>query len=232
MVDGISNIAGTNNGSLDTQRNTIADNFDTFLQLLLTQLKNQNPLEPMDTNQFTQQLVQFTSVEQQLQTNEFLEAMMLSTQSGTNTQAVSYIGKMVNASGVTADLKNGQASWLYKVDEPAANSTVTIKDEAGNVVFTERLSLEAGTDEIVWDGTTSMGERLASGRFSITIDARTAEGSYVPVTTEMMGIVEGVDVSGTEPFLLMGNRRIPISAVTSVGEPPLIEDQPPVDEAA
>ena len=226
MVDGVNSTASATSNKLTTQRNTIADNFDTFLQLLLTQLKNQNPLEPMDTNQFTQQLVQFTSVEQQLQTNEFLEAMMQSTQNGTNTQAVSYIGKMINASGTTADIKNGQASWLYKFDSPAENTMVTIKDASGNVVFNERLSLEAGTDQIVWDGTTSMGERLSSGRFTITIDARTAEGAYIPVTTEMMGVVEGVDVSGTEPYLLVGGRRIPVSAVTAVGAPP------PMDEAA
>src|SRR5690554_996733 len=126
MVDGVNNTAGATSGKLATQRNTIADNFDTFLQLLITQLKNQNPLEPMDTNQFTQQLVQFTSVEQQLKTNEFLEAMLQSTQNSTNAYAVDYVGKTVSVSGTTTELHNGRAEWIYKIDNPAENTTVTI----------------------------------------------------------------------------------------------------------
>ena len=83
--------------ALDHAAPGMADNFDTFLQILTTQLRNQNPLDPLDTNQFTQQLVQFSGVEQQLKTNQFLEAMMTSTQNANNSQAVSYIGKIVTA---------------------------------------------------------------------------------------------------------------------------------------
>lgn len=215
MVDGISASSGTNS-SLNNSRSTIADNFDTFLQMLITQLKNQNPLEPMDTAQFTQQLVQFTSVEQQLKTNEFLETMMLSSQNASNTQAVGYIGKTVTASGASTDLIDGRASWVYRVDSAAQNTTVTIKDSSGNTVFTDTISVRAGTDQIVWDGTTSTGEKLNSGRFSITIDARDENGRYIPVTTEMRGVVEGVDVSGSEPYILIGDLRIPLSSITSV----------------
>lgn len=215
MVDSVSGASGTGS-SLGTSRKTIADNFDTFLQLLITQLKNQNPLEPLDTNQFTQQLVQFTSVEQQLKTNEFLEAMMQSAQNTTNAQAVSYVGKTVTASGASTDLVNGTATWIYRVENPAPNTTVTIKDANGNVVYTDTLSLAAGTDQIIWDGTTSTGEKLSSGRFTVTIDARDGDGRYIPVTTEMMGVVEGVDVSGSEPYVLIGNLRIPLSSVSAV----------------
>src|SRR6185369_15341862 len=96
-VNGIS--GSTSAGALTNSRSTIADNFDTFLQLLTTQLKNQNPLDPLDTNQFTQQLVQFTSVEQQLKTNDFLSAMVQSQQASASAQAASYIGKTVTSSG-------------------------------------------------------------------------------------------------------------------------------------
>jgi flagellar basal-body rod modification protein FlgD len=213
----ISGIAGTGGGGLDNQRRTIADNFDTFLQLLITQLKNQNPLEPMDTNQFTQQLVQFTSVEQQLKTNEFLQAMLQSTQNTTNSQAVSYVGKTVTASGTTTELRDGMAVWVFKIEQPAENSTITIKDKNGNVVYTEQLSLKAGTDDIVWDGTTSDGSKLTSGTYTIQIDARNANGAYVPVTTQLMGLVESVDFSGSEPHFIIGGLRVPFSAITSVG---------------
>src|SRR5690606_36744155 len=215
MVDAVSSTT-TSGSSLGTSRQTIADNFDTFLQLLITQLKNQNPLEPLDTNQFTQQLVQFTPVEQQLKTNEFLEAMMQSSQSATNAQAVGYVGKTVTVSGTTTDLIDGRATWIYRIDSPAENTNGTIKDANGNVVYAENLSLKAGTDRIVWDGITSTGEKLTGGRYTITIDARDANGKYVPVTTEMMGIVDGVDVSGTEPYILIGDLRLPLSSVTAV----------------
>lgn len=216
MVDSVSGASTTSGSGLGNSRKTIADNFDTFLQLLITQLKNQNPLEPLDTNQFTQQLVQFTSVEQQLKTNEFLEAMMQSSQNSTNAQAVSYVGKTVTASGASTDLIDGVANWIYRVDGAAQNTNVTIKDASGNVVYTENLSLAAGTDQIVWDGTTSTGTKLTSGRFTITIDARDANGKYVPVTTEMQGVVDGVDVRGSEPFLMIGDLRIPLSSISAV----------------
>lgn len=234
MVDAVSSTT-TSGSSLGTSRQTIADNFDTFLQLLITQLKNQNPLEPLDTNQFTQQLVQFTSVEQQLKTNEFLEAMMQSSQNSTNTQAVGYVGKTVTASGATTDLVNGSASWIYRLDNPAENTTVTIKDANGNTVYRETLSMKAGTDRIVWDGTTNTGQKVTSGRFTVTIDARNSNGQYIPVTTEMMGVVDGVDVSGTEPYLLIGDLRIPLSSITAVhGDmlPPAEDETPDPDAEA
>lgn len=232
MVDGVSSTTSSGS-SLGTSRQTIADNFDTFLQLLITQLKNQNPLEPLDTNQFTQQLVQFTSVEQQLKTNEFLEAMMQSSQNANNAQAVGYVGKTVTVSGTTTDLVDGQATWIYRIDNPAQNTNVTIKDANGNVVYTESLSLKAGTDRIVWDGTTTTGEKLTSGTFTITIDARNVNGQYVPVTTEMMGVVDGVDVSGTEPYILIGDLRLPLSSVTAVhSDTPPPAEEPEVEDPA
>lgn len=210
-------VSGTGS-SLANSRSTIADNFDTFLQMLITQLKNQNPLEPMDTSQFTQQLVQFTSVEQQLKTNEFLEAMMQTSQNTANLQAVNYVGKTITASGASTDLLDGQAMWVYNVADAAPNSTVTIRDAAGKIVYQDQLSLKKGTDQMVWDGTTNDGNKLNSGRFTITIEARDSNGTFVPVTTEMRGVVEGVDVTGTEPVILIGDLRIPLSAITAVHE--------------
>src|SRR5882672_717187 len=105
--------------------NTIAGNFNTFLQLLTTQLKNQNPLDPLDTNQFTQQLVQFSGVEQQLKTNDFLSSRVQANANSINTNAVGYIGKTVTASGTRSELANGKAVWNFSMPE-AANVTVDI----------------------------------------------------------------------------------------------------------
>jgi len=131
-VGGVSNT--TNTSQMASSRSTIADNFDTFLSILTTQLKNQNPLDPMDTNQFTQQLVQFTGVEQQLKTNDFLEALMLSGQNTAKSDAVSYIGKEVTSSGRTGELTDNNAVfWAYSAEANAANATITIKDAKGQI---------------------------------------------------------------------------------------------------
>ena len=97
-VSGVSNSSNTSSPSAIDAK-TIAGNFDTFLQLLTTQLKNQNPLDPLDTNQFTQQLVQFSSVEQQLKTNDYPVGPGGSNANTVQTSAVNYIGKTVTASG-------------------------------------------------------------------------------------------------------------------------------------
>jgi flagellar basal-body rod modification protein FlgD len=211
----ISGIGSTSSSALNTSRSTIADNFDTFLQILTTQLKNQNPLDPLDTNQFTQQLVQFTGVEQQLKTNEFLEAMMLANQNSGQSAAVGYIGKTITASGVKSELGANGAQWHFAVDE-AATINVTVKDADGNVVFTKQGNVASGESVFNWDGLSNDGKEMPDGTYSINIQAKNADGKAVGVATEMSGEVTGVDFTGSEPVLLVGSARVNMSAVLSV----------------
>jgi flagellar basal-body rod modification protein FlgD len=211
----VSGVGNTSTSTNAASRQSIADNFDTFLSLLTTQLKNQNPLDPLDTNQFTQQLVQFTSVEQQLKTNDFLEAMMLATQNTGNTQAVSYVGKIVTASGNKTELVDGLATWNFAVDEPA-QITVDVKDANGNTVFTKEGSIGEGESVFRWDGVGNDGKQQPEGSYSITIAARNNDGKLISVATEMTGEVTGVDFTGSEPVLLIGTARVNLSAVLSV----------------
>lgn len=201
--------------SLTTSRKSIADNFDTFLSLLTTQLRNQNPLDPLDTNQFTSQMVQFTSVEQQLKTNEFLESLVLGNQNNSYTQAVSFVGKRVTADGATSQLQDGEATWAVTAARQADNATITIRDLAGNSIFTTTASLNAGTTNFNWDGTDNSGNQMPDGTYSITVDARDDNG-VISVSTQTTGIVEAIDFSGTEPVLMIGDARINLSSVTSV----------------
>jgi flagellar basal-body rod modification protein FlgD len=207
-----SSTTSSNNAS----RNTIADNFDTFLSILTTQLRNQNPLDPLDTNQFTQQLVQFTGVEQQLQTNDYLEALLMNTQNGFRADAVSYIGKQVTASGKTGELKDGGASWAFNADATVANATVTIKDANGNVVYTETGSLNAGPGNFLWDGIGTDGNRRPDGVYTIEIQGTNVAGSTVNVSTSSIGVVTAVDFSGDEPMLTVGRNKVALSDVTDV----------------
>ncbi len=210
-ITGVGAAASSNTAS----RKTIAEDFDTFLTLLTTQLKNQNPLDPLDTNQFTQQLVQFTGVEQQLKTNDYLAAMMLSTQGAGNSQAVGYVGKIVTASGSKSELVDGRAAWTFAVGKPA-NVTITVRDMEGNAVFSKQGSVTEGESVFVWDGVGSDGRQKPDGSYSITIEGRDENGKLVEVLTEMTGEVTGVDFTGAEPVLIVGNARVNLSGVLSV----------------
>src|SRR5215203_3561002 len=112
----------------------IAENFDSFLMLLTTQLKNQSPLDPLDTNQFTQQLVQFASVEQQLKSNATLSALLTTVKASTTSNAASFIGMQVTADGATTRLSNGSARWVLNPARNASQAAITIRDKNGGVV--------------------------------------------------------------------------------------------------
>jgi flagellar basal-body rod modification protein FlgD len=193
----------------------LADNFDTFLQILTTQLRNQNPLDPLDTNQFTQQLVQFSGVEQQLKTNQFLEAMMTSTQNANNSQAVSYIGKIVTAEGSKTELVEGKATWHFATAK-AASITATVRDKDGNVVYTKTGTVKQGESVFTWDGIGSDGRKKPEGSYSVTIEGRDGDGKLVDVATQMTGEVTGIDFSGSEPVLIVGGAKVNLSSVLSV----------------
>jgi flagellar basal-body rod modification protein FlgD len=216
-VSGVSSSSSSSSGSVIDAK-TIAGNFDTFLQLLTTQLKNQNPLDPMDTNQFTQQLVEFSGVEQQLKTNDFLSSLVAANANTTNSNAVGYIGKSVTASGVRSELVNNKAQWTFNITD-AANVTVNIKDADGNTVYTEQGQMQAGSGTFSWDGTDNQGNTKPPGTYSISMQAVDAEGKSINVSTQTSGVVTGVDFTGTEPVLLVGTTRINLSGVTAVKTP-------------
>ena len=213
-IDGVGS-TGSSNSSISGSRAGIADNFDTFLSLLTAQLKNQNPLDPLDTNAFTQQLVQFSSVEQQLKTNDFLSALVQANTNSVQTNAVAYIGKTVAADGVRSELVNGQAVWNFSLED-AANTTVTIKDSNGNTVYTETGNLQAGQGQFTWNGKTSTGGKAPDGTYSISMTGINAEGKTVPISTQFTGVVTGVDFTGSEPVLLIGSTRVNLSTVKAI----------------
>jgi flagellar basal-body rod modification protein FlgD len=223
-IEGVSGAAASATSSLASSRRSIADNFDTFLSLLTTQLKNQNPLDPMDTNQFTQQLVQFTSVEQQLKTNEFLEAMVRAQENSESSkysaeiQAVGLIGKTVVAGTTVSELKDGEAKWTYTLSRPAPATQITIRDASNNVVYSQAHDLSPGQGEFAWDGKDNSGLAFKPGFYSINIDARDNNGEPVTVLTQVKGVVESVDLTGDEPMLTVAGSRLGLGAVLSVSQ--------------
>lgn len=200
----------------ETSRKGIADNFDAFLTLLTTQLKNQNPLDPMDTNQFTSQLVQFSGVEQSIKTNENLEKLLALSGSNALTTSVGFIGKVVTASGDTTSLSNDLAQWSYTIGEEIPEAEITIKDQYGQTVFTQKSKLLSGTHTLQWDGRTTSGTTAPDGSYTISIDAKDSAGNKVNVDTTIIGYVESVDMTGSEPELTVSGSKVKFSAVKTV----------------
>jgi flagellar basal-body rod modification protein FlgD len=221
MTTGISSVTNTaatsSSSSAGGNAPEIASNFTQFLTLLTTQLKNQNPLDPMDTNQFTQQLVQFAGVEQQLKTNDRLDNILTASQSASSASATSYIGKTVTADGSASQLSKGSASWTLTPDRAASKAVITILDSKNNVVATQNTSLTGGNQTYTWNGKTSAGLTSADGTYSIKVSATDATGASVAVDTSLSGTVDEVDLSGTSPILMIGTQKVPLSSVQTIG---------------
>ena len=194
----------------------IAQNFTQFLQLLTTQLQNQNPLDPLDTNQFTQQLVQFAQVEQQLRSNDQLETLVSLQKTAQASSALDFVGKTVVISGATTHLgSSGTTTWTFSSPKPA-NATVTIRDASGQLAFSGNYSVNTGRQDFVWDGTGSNGQRWPAGNYTMTITAKDANGQNVAITTDVQGIVDSADVTQTPPVLSIGDLTFTLDQIKRV----------------
>jgi flagellar basal-body rod modification protein FlgD len=128
---------------------------------------------------------------------------------------VSYIGKTVTASGSKTELIDGAAAWHFAVDKPAT-ITATVRDMNGNVVFVKQGSVKQGESVFTWDGVGTDGRKRADGSYQLTVEARDSNGKLVQAATNMTGEVTGVDLTGSEPVLIVGSARVNLSSVLSV----------------
>ena len=217
-VSGVSSSSGSGSGA-SAATNSLTSNYTTFLTLLTTQLRTQSPLSPMDVNNFTQQLVQYSAVEQQMQTNSNLQAMMDTLTSSAALQLVNYVGKSVTAYSDTTKIDGGKADWTINSSAAAKDATVSITDENGAVVYQGKMDLKAGQNTFSWDGKgTPSGDYTSStSPFTISVTGVDDKGAKVSITTEVTGKVQAVDTSSAQPYIKINGRLIPLSAVTEVG---------------
>jgi flagellar basal-body rod modification protein FlgD len=204
-----------------TKKAGIADNFDSFLLLLTTQLKNQTPLDPLNTNEFTQQLVQFASVEQQIKSNTTLEALLTGAKTSTAANAASFVGMQATADGTTSRLSGGKAGWTMNAARDAAQAVISVKDVSGSVIFNRTQTLKSGSQSFEWNGRTSSGTIAPDGDYTLQITARDAAGQAVSVKTEIAGRVDSVDLTQEPPVLTIGNAQVPLTSIKSLRGTPL-----------
>ena len=198
----------------------LAQNFDAFLLLLTTQLKNQDPLSPLESTEFVTQLVQFSSVEQAIHQRQSLENLVNLQLAWQATNAVGYIGKTIDISGENIFLKEGAAEIKYTLEEDAGKATVTIKNANGEVVRELGVDKTKGPHVVTWDGKNKDGVAQPDGQYSISVAATKGQDIAVKATTTFSGVVTAIDSSGGQVLLRVGSARIAIGDVTSVRETP------------
>ncbi|CCD93552.1 putative flagellar basal-body rod modification protein FlgD [Bradyrhizobium sp. ORS 375] len=207
----------TSNGSMGTSAgSTIAGNFQTFLTLLTTQLQNQNPLDPLDTNQFTQQLVQFAGVEQQLKTNDQLMSLISMQQATQATQALAFVGKTAVVAGSTATLSNSTAGWNVNIPTDCV-MTATITNSTGQTVFSGTYNATAGENvPYVWNGDGNDGTHWPDGKYTLTVTGKDASGKTVALSTQVQGTVSSVDLTQQPPLLTIGGQTYTVNQIQRI----------------
>src|SRR5262245_1022165 len=219
VVSGTSQVSSSSSSSSSlssTTGTTLAGNFQTFLTLLTTQLQNQNPLDPLDTNQFTQQLVQFAGVEQQLKTNDELSTLVSLQQTTQATQALGFVGKTAVVDGSTATMTSSSATWHLNVPS-SATVNISITNSSGQTVFTGKYTAGAGSDvPFTWNGQGNDGTQWPHGKYTLTATGKDASGNSVGISSQIQGKVTSVDLTQSPPLLSIGGQTYTVSQVKSI----------------
>ncbi|MFZ3034093.1 MAG: flagellar hook capping FlgD N-terminal domain-containing protein [Parvibaculum sp.] len=197
----------------------LSGNYSMFLTLLTTQLKNQDPTDPMKSADFTNQLVQYSSVEQQIQTNKNLESLLSANVFQAANTAVGLIGKQIESTSNGALLKNGQANWTLSLADAAPSTTLQVLDKNGATVYSEKIDGTKGDQPFTWNGTDSSGNAMSDGTYFLQVAANDASGQAVAASVRTKGIVTSVDISSSNPVVTVNGAQILYSDVTNVTDP-------------
>jgi len=220
-TNGVTGNTGANITNLTGQNAALSKvDFNTFLQLLVTQLKNQDPLNPLDGTQFTGQIAQFSQLEQQINSNGYLQDILKERDYGQQQLAASYIGKGVMVPGNTIAKTDAGAEFGYSLDKAAANVTITIYDNAtGQAVRTVTGDTEAGDHIVTWDGNDDGGDPVDNGAFTVKVKATDKDGKVVASTVDTYGTVASVvNQDGTSSLYLNDGRTATLDQVLIVTE--------------
>lgn len=215
--------SATDSLAIDSQsvgsKEQLNEDLNRFLKLLITQLKNQDPLEPMDATEFTSQLVQFAGVEQQINANANLEKLLKLQQTSQISAMVGFIGNAVEARGNTVHLENGVAASTYTIDINADSITINVRNDAGLNVYTVDGETATGTHDFVWDGKDKNGIAQPDGAYTIIVSAKDREDNLLDVAQTVSGKINGAGAEDGVVSLFMGDVVILMENVISVKEP-------------
>ena len=217
-INGVAFKDPASGGGTNAAASTLADTFDTFLALLTTQLKNQDPLDPMKSSEFTSQLVQFAGVEQSINTNKKLDQLVQLQTSSQLNSAVSFIGKTVEVISDLLLLKDGAAKISYGLDRNAAQTIISITDQNGRAVRSVQGESDAGRHEFEWDGRDSNGLQVPDGVYGFSVVATDADKETIDTIAASFGRVTGIEIVENAPRINIGELGVPFDAIFAVRE--------------
>jgi flagellar basal-body rod modification protein FlgD len=200
-----STTSGATSGTTSGAESKLVGDYDSFLRLLTTQLKYQDPLAPMDATQFVAQLSQFATVEQAIVTNQKLDSVISGLSSSAIAADVGLIGHNVQVAGKDFELKDGAASFAYGLDKDAAMAVLAIRNAAGAVVRTIQLAPSAGEHTATWDGLDNAGNELPDGTYSMELAAADSKGTPVTGATYVTASVTRVELGADGAVLVLSN---------------------------
>jgi flagellar basal-body rod modification protein FlgD len=214
--------SSTTNGASSeskTSSATLSQNLDTFLTLLTTQLKFQDPLEPLDSKDFVAQLVSFSQVEQAIGTNAKLDELLKFETGNRTIGALSYIGKTVEATSSSVSLGGGEAQFSYTLPKAASIARVLITDANGIAVASLPVDTTAGKHTFTWDGKNGQGQSMTDGVYNIVIAARDGDDKTIKASTAVISRVTGIETRDNGLYLNLGPLAVPYGQVISVADP-------------
>jgi flagellar basal-body rod modification protein FlgD len=232
MVDSVANTTANATSRIGAGSTMLASNFETFLALLTSQLKNQDPLSPVDSNQFTAQLTQMAGVEQQLLTNDLLKGLLAAQGSGGLANAATYIGKEATAAWSATKLTDGEATWSYELASNAASATLQVLDGSGKVVWSgDAPDRTTGVHDFTWDGRATSGNDGQDGQvYTLKVVAKDAAGGAIDSQVLTRGRITGVEMYDGVPYLTVGNAILPLSTVIALEEARTRTVPPPAND--
>ncbi|WP_441240718.1 flagellar hook assembly protein FlgD [Tardiphaga sp. 768_D3_N2_1] len=196
---------------------TSAISSQQFLSLLVTELQNQNPLDPTNSTDFINQLTSYANFDQQQTLNSNMSTLVSSLNSLLTLNSSNYIGQTVTAKTDTGTLKDGQISFGYSLESAASDVTLSVKDSSGNTVWTGSGTTTSGTNSFIWDGTTTDGTQLTDGgQYTLNVSATDSTGQSVYGYTTVTGKVTSIDNSSGTPMLNIGSTSVSTSNVIGV----------------
>jgi len=211
---GTTSTGSTSSTTGSTALQSLDSNFSDFLGMLMTQLQNQDPTSPMDSNTFTTELVQFSGVEQQINTNSSLTQLIQLTQAGDVIQGTSMVGKQVTVQSAQVPLQSGKGTINFTA--PAAEP-VAITNASGQQLTTAVLTSTQGQNTYTWNGTDSSGNTVADGAYNVVVEGANTDGTTTALPFTVTGTSTGVQNTNNTMELQLGALTVPFSAVQTVG---------------
>lgn len=217
MVSSVTSTTGTTAADA-AMKKSLGMNKNDFMLLFINQLKYQDPLAPQDASAMLDQLSQLTLVEQSYNNNTALNNLLTAQNNSISMYSVSFIGKNVKAIGNAASFDGSSSTSLqYNLPVPATAATITITDSSGKTVRTATLGAQsAGDTSFTWDGCDNSGATLPAGAYTFSVAATSASGSSVTATTYTTGRIDGVNLTGSSPYLTIGSTFVSLSDIISV----------------